>query len=272
MTRYKQILAGSGAFLAAAVIAACGGGGGGGAINPGGGGGNPSPSPAASPSPAGLTGALQIANGGNAGPPATFTYTTAPNAAVVFSCGCSSQAGTGTADASGNFTLSAVSTPTPGVPNPTYTIVPTRNYVIVGTTTAGEAWNFEFAGSVPSHDLALTGSGPSDVYSAAATLYVYRNSPPGSIAFDAWNFNSVLAWLTTLKTTPNTAEKNLLNDIAAQSALHRTLFPVAPPWNPSQASNATIAADLTAVTGSADTTKPTPCPGGAGTCTGTPTP
>lgn len=260
----RQLLGLAGAFTSAALIAACGGGGGGGTgIGP-----TPPPSPQPSPS-TGLTGSMQVATGGTF---PNFIYTAAANAAIVFSCGCSSQAGIGTADGSGNFTLVAVSTPTPSAPNPTYTIVPGRNYGVVGTTASGESWNLEFAGSIPSHDLLLTGTSPSDVYSAAAMLYVYRNSPPGSIAFDAWNFNSVLAWMTTLKTTPNAQETTFLNHIASESGLHHTLFPAAPPWNPGQASNATIAADLTAVTGSSDPTKPTPCPGGAGSCTGTPTP
>ncbi|MDQ6779850.1 MAG: hypothetical protein M3Z37_01675 [Candidatus Eremiobacteraeota bacterium] len=262
MRNRKQLLALGCALGAATVIAACGGGGGGGGTLPGP---NPSPSVAPSPTPA-LNGTLQVATGGNT--VSGFTYTAAGNAQVVFSCGCSSQAGTGTADGTGSFTLTAVSTPTPSAPNPTYTIVPTRNYVVIGTTSAGEAWNMDFAGSIPSHNLSL--ASPNDVYAAAATLYVYQNSPPGATAFDAWNFNTVLAWLTTLHASPNAAEIKLLNDIAAQSGAHATLFPTAPGWNPSQPTNALIKSDITAVVASSDATKPTPCPGAA--CTGTPAP
>ncbi len=124
------------------------------------------------------------------------------------------------------------------------------------------------SGAIPAHNLAL--STPSDVYSAAAALYVYANSPSGVTAFDEWNFNAVAAWLTQLHNAPNAQEMKLLNDIAAQSAAHNTLFPAAPSWNPAQPVNATIAGDLVAVKSSADAIKPTPCPSGA--CTGTPSP
>src|SRR5579872_1833450 len=276
--RYKQIGALSGAFAAAALIAACGGGGG------GGGGGTfpgpsphpspsvaPSSSPSVSPSPSAspvLTGTMQIATGGTTG--TGFTYTAAGNAQVVFSCGCTAQAGTANADVAGNYTLVANSTPTPGIPNPTYTIVPGRNYIVVAQSANGQAWTMQFAGAVPAHNLSLSGANPSDVYTAAASLYVYQNSNTGAFAFDEWNFNTVMAWLATLHGSPNAQETALLNDIATQSGLHRSLFPSAPTWNPTQSVNGTIQADLAAVKASADATKPTPCPGGA--CTGTPTP
>src|SRR5579864_6618943 len=279
VVKYKQIIALTGAFAAAALIAACGGGGGGGAINNPGGGGNPSPSPspssAGSPSPSPspsaspqLTGSMQIATGGTVG--TGFTYTAAGNAQVVFSCGCTAQAGTATADVSGNYTLVANSTPTPSAPDPTYTIVPGRNYIIVAQSSAGQAWTMQFAGAIPAHNLSLSGASPSDVYTAAASLYVYQNSTAGTFAFDLWNYNTVSAWLTTLHGSPNAQETALLNDIATQSGLHRSLFPSAPTWNPTQSVNGTIQADLAAVKASADATKPTPCPSGA--CTGTPTP
>jgi len=268
MSKRNQLVALMGALGTATIIAACGGGGGGGGTLPPP---NPSPSPSLLPSPAAspqLSGSLQVASGGNVSP-GPFTYSPAGGATVVFSCGCSTQAGTSTADGSGNFTLVVNSTPTPSVPNPTYTIVPGRNYLIVGSVSGvGEAWNLEFAGAIPAHNLAL--STPSDVYSAAAALYVYANSPSGVTAFDEWNFNAVAAWLTQLHNAPNAQEMKLLNDIAAQSAAHNTLFPAAPSWNPAQPVNATIAGDLVAVKSSADAIKPTPCPSGA--CTGTPSP
>jgi hypothetical protein len=206
-----------------------------------------------------------------------FTYAPATNAQVVFSCGCSAQAGTATTDGSGNFTLVANSTPTPSAPDPTYTVVPGRNYIAVATTSAGaEAWNTIFAGSKPSRNLYLNGSnGTTDVFTAAVSLYVYYFSPqegtgnPGT-AFDNWNFNNLVTWYGTLKSSPNVAETKLLNDIASQSAANQTLYPAAPSWNTSHPTNGTIASDLNAVKTSGDTAIPTPCPTTG--CTNTPSP
>ncbi len=116
----------------------------------------------------------------------------AANATVVFSCGCSVQAGTATADGSGMFTLVAKSTPTPSAPDPNYTIVPSRNYIVVATNASGaEGWTTQFAGNKPTRNQYLDGNA-SDVYTAAVSLYVFNNSPSGTTAFDDWNFNATV--------------------------------------------------------------------------------
>src|ERR1700736_5323725 len=137
----KRFLALS-ALGATAIIAACGGGGSSTPPPPG-----ASPTPAASPE---LVGTLNVVNGGSSY--TTASYVPAGTVGVDFSCGCTAVAGSGTTDGSGNFTLTAVSTPVPQ-PNPMYTIVPTRNYLEVGSPTSGtQAWTMMFAGSRPSHD------------------------------------------------------------------------------------------------------------------------
>jgi|SRR5579872_132568 len=251
------------AAICALITACTGGGGGGGTIAP-----PPTNPPGPSPSPM-LPGTMQVATGGTFG---AYTYAAANGAQIVFSCGCSAQAGTSTADSSGNFSLVANSTPTPSAPDPTYTIVPGRNYIIVATTAGGaEGWTTQFAGRTSATNKYLNAGNTSDVASAAVSLYVYNNSPQGSVAFDDWNFNTLLNWYGTLTTgSPNAAELKLLNDIAAQSAANKTLFPGAPSWDPGHAKNLTISNDLASVKTSVDPTIPTPCPGN--TCTGTPTP
>ncbi|MBV8203545.1 MAG: hypothetical protein JO195_00790 [Candidatus Eremiobacteraeota bacterium] len=259
-----------GALVAVTVLAACGGSGpnppGPGAINP--------TVPPVSPSPAvtaALTGTMQVATGGTY---PGYSYTAAANASMVFSCGCSPQAGTATTSNTGAFTLVAHSTPTPSAPDPMYTIVPGRNYVTVATVGAGgtapEAWDIQFAGSKPSRDEHLNVASTSDVYTAAVALYVFHNSPSGVTAYDDWNFNALLAWYNVLTTGPNAKETTLLNDIAAQSAGNHTLFPDAPGWDPAHGTNATIKNDLVAVKASGDAALPTPCPSAG--CTGTPSP
>ncbi|MDQ2818405.1 MAG: hypothetical protein M3T49_09415, partial [Candidatus Eremiobacteraeota bacterium] len=175
--KIKRTLAGAaaGSLLAALIAAGCGGGGGSAVGPPHGGGSSPTPMPTT-----GLGSTMQVATGGSY---PVYTYGPAANAQIVFSCGCSKQAGTAVASASGVFSVSGTSTATPAVPNPTYTIVPKRNYIIVAQPASGlgpQAWTMQFAGSQPSHNLALgdLGSGPaagssSDVYTAAAALYVY---------------------------------------------------------------------------------------------------
>ncbi len=254
-------------LIGAAVVAACGGGGGGSSLPP------PPPPPVPSSSPI-LNGTAQVAT---ASTYPAFTYAPATSAQVVFSCGCSTQAGTATTDSSGNFTLVANSTPTPSAPNPTYTVVPGRNYIAVATTAAGaEAWNTIFAGSKPSRNLYLNGSnGTSDVFTAAVSLYVYYFSPqegtgnPGT-AFDNWNFHNLVNWYGTLKSSPNGAETQLLNDIASQSGANQTLYPAPPSWNTSHPTNSTIKSDLNSVQSSGDPAIPTPCPTTG--CTNTPSP
>ena len=256
------------ALVAAIALAACGGGGG------GGGGSTVNQPPPVSPTPgatAALTGTMQVATGGTY---PGYTYTAAANASMVFSCGCTAQAGTSTTSNTGSFTLVANSTPTPSAPDPTYTIVPGRNYITVASAGAGgtppEGWDIQFAGRKPSRNHHLNGTSTSDVYTAAVALYVFHNSPNGVEAYDDWNFNTLLAWYNVLTTGPNAKETTLLNDIASQSAASRTLFPDAPGWNAAQTTNATIKNDLNAVKTSGDPALPTPCPFNA--CTGTPSP
>ena len=260
----------AGCLLTAAILSGCGGGGGGTSLSlPGGGGSHPTPapSPTAAATPALIVGfdvAVSGTNPGNAG------YAHAGNASVDVSCGCSNQAGSGTTDASGDISLVATSTPKPSAPNPTYTIVPGRNYVEVATTNKGaQAWNMQFAVKSPVTNVSLESTNRTDAFTAAATLYVYYNSPSGVEVYDNWNINTVVAWINALKTSPNAAETTLLDDIVTESVANHGLYPSAPPWNPSQATNAKIAKDLKAVTSSVDAAKPTPCPG---QCAGAPTP
>ena len=270
-------------MVAAALVAGCGGGGGGYVATPGGGG-HPSPSPSPGPS-AGIEGQLNVTTGGTY--PGPWTTSAAANDTVIFTCGCSNQAGTTTTDASGNFAVVSPASPTPASPNPTYTIVPTRNYLVIAeppATLAGpQAWTMIFAGSDPSRDLALgdagavaASSGMSDVYTTAAALYVYKFSTQASNrAFDAWNFNTVQSWVQALVTSPTALDTTLLNDIASQSGGGHSLFPSMPGWNSAQPLNAgKINQDLRAIHDQSppDPAVPTPCPGGEGNCTGTPTP
>jgi hypothetical protein len=275
------------ALVAAAAIAGCGGGGSAysNPIQPPPP--TPTPSPSSSPSPIVQLGNMNVATGGTVS--GGFTYGPADDYQVIFTCGCSSQAGTTITGATGNFSVTSPASPTPDVPNPTYTMVPSRNYLIeaqpVGSVTGPQAWSIMFAGMVGAHNLALgdsgaiiASSGSSDVYTTAVTLYVYKHSHQCgaqgcNTAFDDWNFNSLQTWLqTTLIGAPTLQEKTLLNDIAAQSALNNSLFPFAPGWDSSQTTNATINHDLNQITAVNDPTVPTPCPGGPADCTGTPTP
>lgn len=279
----QHIVAGAvtAALVAAAVVAGCGGGGGGALIRPGGGG-NPSPSPSPSQSPTVTLGNLNYATGGSVG---GFTYAAANGYQVVFTCGCSNQAGTTVASSTGGFSVTSPASPTPAAPHPTYTIVPTRNYLIeaqpVGGNAGPQAWTMMFAGTQASHDLALgdTGAvaastGTSDVYTTAVALYVYSHSTQGSnTAFDDWNFTSLQTWMQdTLIAAPSAEEITLMDDIASQSGANNSLFPFKPGWNSAQTINAKIMHDVDAITSVNDPSVPTPCPGGEGTCTGTPTP
>jgi len=198
MSRPRPYSTGSfvGVLVAVTVLAACGGGGGGGNNNGGGNGAINQPPPV-SPTPgatAALTGTMQLATGGTY---PGYAYTAAANASMVFSCGCTAQAGTAITSNTGSFTLVAHSTPTPSAPDPTYTIVPGRNYVTVASAGAGgtapEGWDIQFAGSKPSRNEHLNAASTSDVYTAAVALYVFHNSPSGVTAYDDWNFNALLA-------------------------------------------------------------------------------
>ncbi len=250
------------AFAVLSSLSACGGGGGGSSS----GGGPPMPTPP----PLAASGTLRIA-----GAPLV-------NGFVVFSCGCSAQAGTANTDASGNFVLPATSLATPSAPSPTYTLGPDRNYMVIGSrgTLPGattEAWTMEFLAQGSSNNRALNASNISDAYTAAGALYIFFFTKPngaGDLAFDQWNFNQVATWVNNLKTTPTPAEARLIADINSFQGLNRSLFPVSPSWNRTQTgTNPTIASDLRTVQTQgqgADPALPTPCP--VAGCTGTPTP
>jgi hypothetical protein len=258
----------SGIAVVAAMLAACGGGGsGGGGGNPGGGGPPPTSSP--SSSPAGATGTVSV-NG-----------SALANAKIVYTCGCSAQAGETTADANGNFTLSASATATPNAPDPTYTMVPGRNYIAIGAnaSTHQEAWTMLFLGNSPSTNLYLGSGGAdtTDVATTATALYIFLKSQNNSdTAFDDWNFNQILAWSNELRSSPKTSqEQKLMTDVTAAENAGTPLFPTVPAWDPDPGSaNATIASDIDAIAPSSDSNIPTPCPvsGGSPSCTGTPTP
>jgi len=255
------------AFALLCAVSACGGGGG-----SGGGGTTPGGPPTISP-PLSASGNLQIAG------------TPVANGFVVYSCGCSAQAGSVATDSGGNFLIPASAAATPSAPNPTYTLGPDRNYVVVGSrsSSAGsstEAWTMDFVAQRSANNLSLNATNTgntSDAYTAAGTLYIYyftQRNGSGDLAFDQWNFNQVLSWVNTLKSpSATTPEKNLITDITAAQQSNISLFPKPPTWNTTQPNpNAIIAADLRAVQSQVptDPTLPTPCP--ASGCTGAPGP
>ncbi len=262
-----RIIIFAGLLTVAAALAACGGGGSSG----GGGGGTPPTSPPTQTptSTPGASGTLSV-NG-----------VAMADANVVYTCGCSAQAGTTTADGSGNFTVAATATAVPSSPSPTYTTVPGRNYMVIGanSSTHTEAWTMLFLGSIPAHDVYI-GSGATDVTDVATTaaaLYVFLNAQNESdTSFDDWNLNTISAWAAELRTSPKTTqEQKLLTDIASAENSGTPLYPTIPAWdNDMGAANATIAADIRAITPSSDSLVPTPCPvsGGSPACTGNPQP
>ncbi len=265
ITSRNIFLALSGGFALVCAVTACGGGGG--SASGGSGGGGTPPIPPVVPLSA--SGTLQI-QGAALG-----------NGFVVYSCGCSAQAGSVTADGAGHFIMPAAAAATPSVPQPTYTLGPDRNYVVIASRTSApgastEAWTMEFVAQHLANNLALNASNTSDVYTTAGALYVFYFTQPngsGELAFDQWNFNQVAFWVNNLKTTPTVAESRLIADINASQVANRSLFPTAPTWNRTQTNtNPQIAADLTLVKNQvpADTALPTPCPGTG--CTGAPTP
>ena len=251
-------------IVIAALLAACGGGGGGGGgVNPPSGGSSGSQSPSQS---AGITG------------------TTLANATVVFTCGCTQQAGITTSDTSGNYTIGATATAIPASPNPVYTMVPGRNYAIVADANHAQAWTMEFLGNTPQTDLNLsasptdTSTNHADLASTAATLYVfYESDNQSNESFDAWNFLTISQWAQHLRSTALTAhEAQLLADVQSAQANAQSLYPALPPWNPDPSAtvNLTIRGDLDALHGDSvagtNAAIPTPCP--AGGCSGAPTP
>lgn len=254
---------------AVALLVACGGGGGGGT---GGGGNPPTTAPTATPTTSptatptqGASGTLSSANG-----------SPIANASVVFTCGCSAQAGTTTADGSGNYTIAATSTATPAAPSPTYTTVPGRNYLVIGANaqTHQESWTMFFLGNQPSHNVYI-GNGnadTTDVATTAAALYVFQNSYSSATAFDTWNLNTIGAWAQKLRSgsvTPQ--EQKLLSDITSASV---PLYPSTPAWDNDPGTgtaNTTIGADINAIKSAAnDPAVPTPCR--ASGCIGAPSP
>ncbi len=269
----KTLLTLFSAFAFSCLLAACGGGGGGGGgslppnnIPSGHPSATPSPTPTPSPSPSETPGGTGLMSAGTA----------LGNARIVYTCGCSSQAGSTTADGSGNYTMPMSSTAVPQNPTPTYTAVPGRNYMVIGAGASShtEAWTMLYLGNVPSHNLYLSPSNVTDQYTTAASLYIFYNSQNASDqSFDLWNFNTIASWTASLRTSGgnNAAEKKLISDVVTFQQAGTTLFPTAPQWDPDGPStNATIVSDLQAVLHSGDAALPTPCPSSG--CTGTPTP
>jgi hypothetical protein len=204
------------------------------------------------------------------------------NAAVVFTCGCSAQAGEAQTDANGNFVIHATATAIPAQPEPTYTVVPGRNYVVAGfASNGGQAWTMLFMGNSPATNLnlSLTPAIGADGATAAAALYVYYMAQNGSDqSFDLWNYNTISTWTQHLRggTGLSANEAALLADTASAEQTSSSLYPDVPSWNPQPSAgvNARIRTDILAVhiDGMAvDPLLPTPCPN-AGGCTGTPTP
>jgi hypothetical protein len=207
------------------------------------------------------------------------------NADVAYTCGCSAQAGETMTNAMGNYTVSASATAIPASPNPTYTAVPGRNYMIIGYASSGtQAWTMEFLGKTPATNLNLSSTpgnlqtNSTDTASTATALYIFYESQNDSDqSFDLWNFNTISAWAQKLRsgsTSPN--ETKLLSDVSSNQSAGASLYPTIPVWNPQSGAtvNSTILADLQAVHADGtpvDPSLPTPCPG-AGMCTGTPTP
>ena len=233
--------------------------------------------------------------GGGSSTPVTLTPSVALSAntaqlpqgsSIVFSCGCTAQAGTVNVGAGGAIAIAATTAATPASPSPTYTIVPGRNYVVVGTSpTQLQQWTVAFVGNSSATNLYLGSSPAIDNYSTLAALYIYFNSPDALAAqssnvatFDDWNFNSVSAWVTSMRNGSRTAaETQALADIASSQGSGTVLYPQAPNWNLTQSANTTIANDLTAIANAgtaADATLPTPCPinGTSVACTGAPSP
>jgi hypothetical protein len=208
------------------------------------------------------------------------------NATVAYSCGCSAQAGETTTNASGNYAIGASATAIPASPNPTYTTVPGRNYMIIGYASSGtQAWTMEFLGNSPATNLNLSASptnlqdNSNDTASTAAALYIFYESQNDSDqSFDLWNFNTIDTWAEKLRSGLGLSahETQLLSDITSSQSAGQSLYPTIPAWNPQAGAtaNAAILADLQAIhsDGTAvDSALPTPCPA-EGACTGAPTP
>jgi hypothetical protein len=280
---------GSSLLALSALIAACGGGGGGGGnpatppVSGSGGGSTLAPSTAPSGSSASISGSL-VANG----------TAIAMGSTVTVTCGCSGEAGEATAGSGGSYSVAASMTPIPSSPAP-YQLASGRNYLIIGYQPGSslQAWTMEFLGNTPATNLNLSNTpsnnalNTSDVAATAAALYVYYESSQiqkGNVdqTFDLFNFNAIAAWAQHLRTGSDlsSAETKFVSDIQTAQSGSQSLFPgsALPSWDPNTSTyrlNTTMTSDINAIAQggtAADPSLPTPCPGGAGTCTGTPTP
>ncbi len=200
--------AGFAGFVLATTLAACGGG--------GGGSNSPTPvTPTATPAPA-IAGVAAVG-----GVPLA-------NAKIVFSCGCTGQAGTTTANAAGAYTIAPSTAATPAAPSPTYTTVPGRNYIDVITgSTGAQAWDIVFLGDTPAHNHTLNATNTSDQYTTAAALYIFYHSisTTKADAFDTWDFTTIAGWVTAMQTAPLVAETKLLTDITTLQSANASLYP-----------------------------------------------
>lgn len=278
----KASLVGASIVALTALLAACGTGssGGGGGVTPG----TPTPVPTGTATTPPTATPIPTATPALAGVLAIGGSTIA-NGQVVFSCGCSAQAGLIATDGSGNYLVGPTATAIPASPNPMYTTVPGRNYMVIGfsPTTHAQAWMMQYLGSTPAHNKDLS---PSDAAAAAASTYIFYESGNNSdTSFDGWNFLSIQAWATHLRAGSGltTNESKFLSDVTTTQTMSgpaASLYPTVPVWNPDKISgvqNTTIQNDIKAVhnDGTAlDPLLPTPCPlnGNVPACTGTPTP
>ncbi len=252
----NRLLRVASASMISIAFAACGGGGGSGGRS-----GNTPPISQPTPS---ASGQMQLSTASG--------YTPFGNQPVAFSCGCTSEAGSTMTDANGNYTIPLNSAAIPQG-NGTYSIVPGRNYIVVaGLPNKAQSWTIVFVGSQPSRNVVL--SSTSDLYTAAAALYVYNFSDGTSgqaTAFDGWNINSITSWVNVLKSgNPTSTEMRLIADIKGAQVNGASLYPSPPGWQSSVVANQTIAKDLAAVHADPASSHPTPCPNGV--CEGAPTP
>jgi hypothetical protein len=186
-----------------------------------------------------------------------------------------------TTNATGGYTVTE-SAPAAPSGSGTYTLQG-HDVLVIGyaTNSSTQAWTLDFVGNSPATDLNLN---TSDAAAAAAALYLYYEvgynaqiTSSSDRTFDWFNYNTVSAWVTHLRSGSGltAAETTLLSDISSAQSAGQSLFPYSQSWNPtSDGTNAKISSDLSAVASggiSADAMLPTPCPG-IDQCTGAPTP
>ena len=281
MKRFSSApLLGASIVALCSLLAACGGGGGGGGGTP------PTISPSGTSSPTsppttpppptptpGASGALSTANGA-----------LAANSTVIFTCGCSGQAGqTTTSDANGDYSLPNSSNAIPATPNPTYTLSPGRNYVIVGYQQGGtQSWTMKFLGKSPATNVGL--GSVSSAAQAASALFIYYDAAynpaitGGNHTFDWFDIRKIAAWAQKLDSGAGLTmdEQNLMNHVTAQQKLNASLYPgFVPSWNPQAGAivNPAITTDVKNIMvggTAADPALPTPCAGGPQQCSPTP--